>query len=186
MASLRPDIFEAKKELGPFAWKSLREVNRLHTYLRSTERVLALSAGVYGGGGGLVALTDQRVLFVKDGWFSKTSQDFRIDRISSVEWQGHLLRGKLVIFGEGEEVIIEKVWNRSGSNIARLIRDKSGQAGFGGPSGYGAAPAATGPVGAQRGSSDDIMQRLERLEQMRSSLPRERYEALKDKILAGD
>lgn len=186
MADLRPDIAAAKKGMGFFAWKSNREVHKLVEYLRNGEQVKALAAGVYGGGGGLVALTTHRVLFVKDGWLSKTSQDFRIDRVASVEVRAHLFTATLILFAEGDAdgVTIEKVWNSSAKNLRTLLQDAMAQAGYGSPTGYGAPAAA--PAADTRGSSGDIMTRLQTLEQMKDTLPPARYEALKEKILNGE
>lgn len=185
--SLRPDIAAAKSNMGAFAWKSLREVNKLEDYLRNGEQVRAITAGTYAGGGGIVVLTDKRVLFIKDGWFSKTSQDFRLDRVASVEWRARLFTGTLILFAEGDAdgVTIEKVWNRSGKNMRDMLRDSSAQAGFGSPAGYGAPAAAPAPADT-RGSSGDIIARLQTLEQMKDTLPPARYEALKEKILNGE
>jgi len=187
---LRPDIIAAKENMGLFAWKSLREANRLGSYLRQNEQVIAMAGGIYGNGGGLVALTDQRLMFIKDGWFSKTSQDFALSRISSIEWKSGLFRGKMIIFGDGEPdgVIIDKVWNQSGNIIVAQVRERSGRNFAGFPTTPTTASMPLGSAQPQQPaeSSAAILDRLAALDRMRESLGAERYEALRDKILRGE
>jgi hypothetical protein len=123
----RTDIVEAKKYLGFMSWRSWREVNKLESYLKRGELVEAICSGNFGGGGGIIVLTNTRVIFLKDGWLSKTVQDFALQRISSVEWRSGLFYGKLMIFGDSVEEEINKVWAFTGSKVAKMIQDKSGR-----------------------------------------------------------
>ncbi|MEU9016702.1 PH domain-containing protein [Actinomadura sp. NPDC048394] len=90
----------------------------------SGETVRHMVSGTYGGGTGLVVLTDQRLLFVKDGWVSKTTEDFPLDKISSVQWSSGPLTGKLTVFASGNKAEIINVGKQGGKVIADTIRER--------------------------------------------------------------
>jgi hypothetical protein len=73
--SLRPDIQAAKNKMQTRLGAG-REMKRLTTYLWEGESVHLMAAGRYGGGTGLVVLTDRRLLFVMDGVMRQTIEDF--------------------------------------------------------------------------------------------------------------
>ena len=82
---LRPDIAAAKERMR-VKFGGGREIKRLTEHLWEGETVDQMTTGAYGKGTGLVVLTDRRLLFVQDGVMSKTSEDFPMDKVSSVQW----------------------------------------------------------------------------------------------------
>jgi hypothetical protein len=84
---LRADIAAAKDRMETRVGAN-REIKKLGEHLWEGETVEYMSSGYYGAGIGLVVLTDRRLLFIKDGWTSKTTEDFPLDKISSVQCQG--------------------------------------------------------------------------------------------------
>jgi hypothetical protein len=74
---LRPDIAAAVK-----GWKygGKREIKKLVEHLQEGETVDVIATGFYGGGKGIVVLTDRRLMFVKEGIMSKSSEDFPFSR----------------------------------------------------------------------------------------------------------
>ena len=64
--TLRPDVAQALERVRGALVGSMKEVNLLDGYLGQEERVLALT-GARGEGTGVLACTDQRLLFLFDG-----------------------------------------------------------------------------------------------------------------------
>ena len=73
---LRADIAAAKSKMTS-ALGSNREIKRLQGHLWEGERVDIIASGMYGGGNGLLTVTDQRLLFTLDGMTKKIDEDFR-------------------------------------------------------------------------------------------------------------
>src|SRR6266576_4644782 len=82
---LRPDIAAARKRMGT-KWGGGREIKHLVTHLWEGEQVDRMTTGAYGSGVGLLVLTDRRLLFLKEGIIGKKTEDFPLDKISSVQW----------------------------------------------------------------------------------------------------
>lgn len=75
-----------------------REVKKLVEHLWEGETVHRMVGGTYGPGNGLLVLTDRRVLFIIDGRTVQLTEDFPIDRISSVQWSAGMLMGSVTIY----------------------------------------------------------------------------------------
>ena len=88
-----------------------KELKTLHELLHEGETVLNLGSGVYGGGQGLVVVTDQRVIFYARSLGTSRQEDFRFSKISSVESvTGMLGHGRLVIFASGTQAVIHSIY----------------------------------------------------------------------------
>jgi hypothetical protein len=122
MTDVRPDIDQASQRMRTKVGAG-REIKKLPDYLWEGELVQAMTVGTYGRGQGLVVLTDRRLLFVQDGWTSKTTEDFPLDKISSVQWNSGLT-GKLTVFASGNKAEIKNVNKDDGKAIADLIRHR--------------------------------------------------------------
>jgi hypothetical protein len=141
MAPLREDIAAAKKRMM-ITFGSNRELRLLVTYLHGGEQVEAICSGKYSNGRGVIVLTNERVFFLKDGWFKKTTQDFPFYSISSVEWQSRILFGDIVLFSDGSQATITKVPANTGKRLVGLIRERAGKRGTGwGGNGGGPQPS---------------------------------------------
>jgi hypothetical protein len=119
--NLRPDIANAKSKMRVKLGGG-REIKRLTEHLWEGETVERMTTGVYGNGTGLIVLTDRRLLFVQDGVMSKKSEDFPLDKVSSVQWGSGLLLGAITIFASGNKTEIKNVNKDDGKEIVDLVR----------------------------------------------------------------
>jgi hypothetical protein len=120
---LRPDIVKARSLMSATSGAK-REIERLVDHLGEDEQVQRMVAGSYGGGVGLLVLTDRRLLFVKDGRLKKTLEDFPIEKVSSIQWSSQLMLGKLIIFASGNKAEVNEVSKRDGEEFADLVRER--------------------------------------------------------------
>jgi hypothetical protein len=119
--SLRPDIQAAKDKMQTRLGAG-REMKRLTNHLWESESVHLMAAGRYGGGTGLVVLTDRRLLFVMDGMTRQTIEDFPLDKVSSVQWSSGMVMGSLTIFASGNKADIDQMNKKDGKQIADAVR----------------------------------------------------------------
>lgn len=195
-APLRPDIKAAadrmEQKIG-----AKREIRKLVEYLWEGETVRHMVSGTYGNGTGLIVLTDRRLLFVKDGWATKTTEDFPLDKISSVQWSSGPLLGKLTVFASGNKAEIVNVQKLTGKVIADTIRERlaSGPLYPPRPPEPAAQPAAPPPPAVHQATppphggqvaGDDVFAALEKLGQLRDKgyITAEDFEAKKKELLA--
>jgi hypothetical protein len=120
-SDLRADIAAAKGKMRVKLGAG-REIKRLMNYLWEGETVDRMTTGTYGKGTGLVVLTDRRLLFVQDGIMSQTSEDFPMDKVSSVQWASGMVMGKVTIFASGNKSEITNVNKEDGKEIVDKIR----------------------------------------------------------------
>jgi hypothetical protein len=114
-------IQEAKKG-NALLFGSNREIRRLPLYLHEGEQVYKIITGSPGRGRGIIVATDERILFIKDGWVFRTVQDFPYDTISSVEFKTGIFFGMFVMYGKGDETAYNWVGRFSGAEFAKLVR----------------------------------------------------------------
>ncbi|MCW6005840.1 PH domain-containing protein [Micromonospora sp. CPCC 205371] len=174
---LRPDIEAARSKMRIKVGAG-REIKRLHEHLWEQEQVRAMTAGTYGPGTGLVVLTDRRLLFVKDGVMSKATEDFPLDKISSVQWSSGIATGTIAIFASGNKAEIKNVNKDDGKSLTDLLRVvMTGQ-------------TATGTYGEEvptGGSSpQDIFEQLRKLGELRDAgiVTPEEFEKKKAELLS--
>jgi hypothetical protein len=121
-SGLRPDIARAKGRAG-FTIGGGREIKALESHLWEGETVEHMAAGQYGGGTGLLTLTDRRLLFTKDGVMAKQSEDFPLSKISSVQWKSGMAMGTVTIFVSGNKAEIKNVPKGPGKVITDSVRN---------------------------------------------------------------
>jgi hypothetical protein len=173
--NVRPDIDAAAEKLSS-AFGAKREIQRLPEVLWEGETVEILATGVYGKGNGLLAMTNQRLVFYFHGVMSQKVEDFPYSRISSVQWSGGVLMGTLTVFASGNKAEIKQVPKDQGKALADHLRMKiSG-------GGVPAAPAEAAPVASPAG---DIASRLATLDQLRAAgaITNDEYQDRRTKIL---
>lgn len=99
---LRDDAAIARKRMSFWdaAPGGLRDFQKLNTLLRDDETVARVLRGAYGRiQGGILVLTDRRLLYVRVGWTGQTStKDFWLERVSSVWFAPGVLTGRVIIF----------------------------------------------------------------------------------------
>ncbi len=143
---LRPDIAAAAARLST-AMGSRREIRKLVEHLWQGERVEALASGFYGNGNGLVALTDRRLFFLRDGWTGASTEDFPLSRLSSVSWNSGVLMGTITVFASGNKAEIKQVPKADGKALTDRVRAVvSGQVATPPPGPYSASPHGAPPV----------------------------------------
>ncbi|MPZ66260.1 MAG: hypothetical protein GEU83_12340 [Pseudonocardiaceae bacterium] len=144
-AALRPDIEQAAGKLTS-TFGSKREIRKLQDHLWEREVVEMLATGWYGKGNGLLALTNQRLIFLLQGWVNQQLEDFPISRISSVQWSAGVIMGSLTVFSSGNKSEISQVGKAEGKAMSdRLRAHVSGQTQAPAPP---AAPAPLAPAPA--------------------------------------
>ncbi|MFF5972229.1 PH domain-containing protein [Streptomyces sp. NPDC012769] len=173
--NVRPDIDEAAEKAGP-AIGSKREIEQLPSVLWEGETVDMLATGTYDGGAGLVALTNMRLIFYKNGIMSQTLEDFPLGNISSVQWTGRMLMGTLTVYASGNRADIRHVPKQHGEAVSSRLRMVLATAKAPAP-----AAAVPAPAGAQ-----DVASRLATLDQLKAvgAITNEEYQDRRAAILA--
>jgi len=123
MTDLQQQIKTALKG-NAFRFGSNREIRRLPQYLQPGEKVLSIVTGSrhQKRGRGIVVATDQRVLFIWDGWVFRENQDFPYETISSMEFQTGVFFGIMTLYGKGDEISYNWIDRFSGDRFTKLVR----------------------------------------------------------------
>jgi len=174
--ALRTDIQAAKERAGVMAGAG-RELRKLESHLWEGETVHSVGSGTYGSGIGLLALTDRRLLFLKDGMMSQTSEDFPFDKISSIQWNSGMIQGSITVFVSGNKAEIKAVPKETGKAMVDTVRERISN------SSVRDKPAA--PSGAQP-NQDDVMAQLRQLGELKEAgvLTDEEFGTKKAELLA--
>ena len=158
---VRPDIAAA---MGKMSYKmgSKREIKRLPEHLWENERVDLITGGTYGSGTGVLVLTDRRLLFLRDGVMSKTSEDFPLEKISSIMWSTGMMLGRMTVYASGNKAEINNVQKQDGKAIADAVRSRiSRGASASGQQAGAAAPATVG--------GPDVYEQLKKLAELHAA-----------------
>jgi hypothetical protein len=95
-----------------------REIKVLPDHLAWDEQVVALTSGTHDGAAGLLALTDQRLIFLRRKLLGAATQDVPLSRVRSVEWAGVGGVGRVTITTDTAELTVESVPADDGSALA--------------------------------------------------------------------
>lgn len=204
---LRPDIAAAMAKMETKIGAK-REIKRLPEHLWHQEVVHALASGAYGPGIGVLVMTDRRLLFLKDGFTAKMSEDFPYDKISSIQWQSGMLMGTITVFVSGNKSEIKNVGKSDGKNIVDAVRGRISLASSPTPSqphvtpptfsaaaqGYGASgqpvvsPQSAPATGTSPGqeTAPDVMEQIRRLGELHQAgiLTDDEFTTKKSELLA--
>jgi hypothetical protein len=174
-SELRADIEAAKQKMRTKIGSG-REIKKLNSYLWDDETVDLMAGGTYGAGTGLLVLTDRRLLFLKDGIISKTTEDFPMEKISSVQWSSGIVYGTLTVFASGNKAEIKNMHKDNGKQIADTIRERL------------TSTTAHSPVREVTGAAHqpDTYEQLAKLGQLRDAgvLTTEEFDAKKGELLS--
>src|SRR5687768_8843718 len=189
-APLRPDIQAAAARMDNQNGAK-REIRKLVEYRWEDETVRHMVSGTYGSGTGLAVLTDRPLMFVKDGWVGKTTEDFPLDKISSVQWNSGIMFGKLTVFASGNKAEITNVGKQAGKAIADTIRERlaSGPTYPPQPPAQPPTPVAPAPAPASAPpadmSRDEVFSALRQLGELRDAgiVTDAEFEAKKKELL---
>jgi hypothetical protein len=172
---LRPDIAEARQKMRTKVGGG-KEIKRLAGHLWDDEHVERMSTGSYGAGTGLFVLTDRRLLFLKEG-ITKTTEDFPLDKVSSVQWATGMMTGTVTVFASGNKAEIKNVNKDDGKAITDLVRQRLSAGKPASPTEPVAQPAPGGP---------DIPDQIRKLGELRDAgvLTDEEFESKKAELLS--
>lgn len=117
----RPDIAAAREKMSSkFGGK--KELKRLVDHLYPHETVQRMATGAYGGGLGLLVMTDQRLIFIKEGMMSSKLEDFPLSKIASVQWSSGMGTGKMQVFASGNKAEITGMNKVDGKALSDDLR----------------------------------------------------------------
>lgn len=120
---LRADVEAAKGRMST-KYGGRRELRKLNEHVWPDEVVERMATGRYGGGMGLLVMTDRRLIFVREGHMSSQLEDFPFSKISSVQWSTGMLLGKMTVFLSGNKADIDQMQKADGKAIADDVRSR--------------------------------------------------------------
>lgn len=150
MPNLDEQIKKAAKA-NAFNFGSNRELRRLREHLNEGENVLGIITGsrLNKRGRGIVVATDERLLFIHDGWVFRENQDYPYETISSVEFSTKIFFGVFTLYGKGDETAYNWVGRSAGAKFTKLVRQLTSDAAKGRqrqPNGYMPTPTGQNPA----------------------------------------
>lgn len=148
-----------------------KEFRHLGNLLRFSENVQELGQGQYQGKQGLLALTNERFVFLEKSLGSETLEQFDLDAISSIGVGKKLTGETLQIFTAGHTADIKSMGHGQADALERAFRTLR--------------QARQQPVSAAAPTSDDPIAQIERLASLRDRgvLSSEEFEAKKAELI---
>jgi len=209
MSTLDEQIKKAARA-NAFNFGSNRELRRLKEHLNTGEEVLALITGsrLAKRGRGIVVATNERLLFIHDGWVFRENQDYPYETISSVEFSTGIFFGIFTLYGKGDETAYNWVGRSAGAKFTKIVRQLTSEAARGRqqtPNGYAPTPTAPSALGgytehptslpplppmplatAPLSTADLVLKQLNELGELREKgfITPEDYDAKKKELLA--
>ena len=174
---LRPDIEAARARMRTKVGSG-KETKRLVEHLWEDEQVERMASGTYGHGTGLLVLTDRRLLFLKEG-MKKQTEDFPLEKVSSVQWSSGLTMGTITIFASANKAEIKNVNKSDGKEMADHVRQR-----------LSAPKPSTASTGGEQdavaSTAMDVPDQIRKLGELRDSgmVTPEEFEAKKAELLA--
>ena len=154
-------------------WFTKKELDHLPEVLHQGELVKALTSGRYQGNTWLIAVTDQRILFLDKGMvFGLKQFDLPLHQISSLSHQLGLVFGTLHIATSGFHCVVENIPKDELARVAAIISAQ--------------VRNTHAPDAATAQDTVDVASQLERLAALRQKgvLTEEEFVAQKAKILS--
>lgn len=169
---LRPDIAQAVARMRSKVG-ARRELHKLPEHLWEGETCEMVLKGTYGGGNGILALTNQRIMFLKEGIINSKSEDFPLKNVSSIQFKKGTLFGSITIFASGNKAEIGNLDKVNGQDFVDEVRQRISAVAS---SPVNAPPAPTAP---------DPLDQLKKLAELRDAgvLTPEEFAVQKTKIL---
>lgn len=156
---------------------SYDEIKQLPNILLEDEKLEKLASGYYKVGFGIIAATNQRIIFVgNSAAYQLIVEDFPYDQINSIQYNigGGIFRGAIEIFACGNWAHIQWVEEDLGKDFAEHARKKINE--------MKSSPPVTAPAPAP---PQDFITQLERLAKLKESgiLTEQEFNEEKKKIL---
>ncbi len=118
---LSPDIAQAVARMRSKVG-ARRELNKLPELLWEGETCEMVMRGTYGGGNGILVLTNQRIMFLKEGIVNSKSEDFPLKNVSSIQFKKGMILGSITIFASGNKADIGNVDKVNGQDVVDVVR----------------------------------------------------------------
>lgn len=115
---MRPDI-QAAIDRMPTKFRIKKELKLLPDMLNQDEQVLHIGNGLYADKNAIVAVTDQRVIFLAAGLLSVKDEAFNISQISSIEMKKGVVLAKIKVTVSNQSAEMQGM----DPNMARTIVD---------------------------------------------------------------
>jgi hypothetical protein len=93
--------------------------------LHDGERLIVKTAGFIGSTGA-IALTDRRIMWVREGLVNKTSEDWPLSTITTVAWKSGLALGKITITAASTSAVVANVDKKVGARFVDEARARIG------------------------------------------------------------
>lgn len=145
-----------------------RELRNIEERLLPGEVLEHVAGGRYGGKKGLLALTDQRVLFLTDGVLARGTQEYPVGGISSVHLKSGLLMSTLEFVASGARVTVDQMQKLDAEPLTSRLRQRI--SGVPLPAAGTFTPSAGMPghsTATSTGAGEDLTQALTRLADLR-------------------
>lgn len=123
---LREDIRDAAQGL-PASGFVKRDLAHLESNLAKGESVSHILSGTYDNQNGILALTDRRLLFLNHGLFSQRSEDFPLEKVSSVQFKAGMVLGEVTIYTSNQQATIKNVGKPQGKAFVDASRARLGK-----------------------------------------------------------
>lgn len=150
-----------------------KELKELPNILSNNEIIKGVIIGFYNGGTGILVATDRRLIFIDKGiFYGLKTEDFGLDKISSIQFESGLLMATIKIMASGNLAKIENVDKVLGKTFCEMVRNLLSE------------PKST-PVQNTTSSKDDFIDKLERLGKLKADgiLTQEEFDSQKAKLL---
>jgi hypothetical protein len=125
---LRSDIAAAATSGMISDYDVSRELAQLSAYLRDGETVHRLASGIYGAGSGLLAVTNHRVLFLRDGRSGQASEGFPFDALTSAAWKPDGARAAITVSDSHSTAMLRQTAVANAQAVVDLIWGLAGAA----------------------------------------------------------
>jgi hypothetical protein len=170
-AGIRSDIATAAGRLRNTIGGG-REIKKLHQHLLADERVEMLAQGRYDGDQGLLALTDQRLIFVFHGVTRQRVEDFPLAVITSIQNTAGLVFGEISVHASGNKAVIDQIAKPDAASITDAVR--AGMVKLRAPSPSPAPPAPPAAVSqpvppAPQAPQADVLDQIRKLADLRDA-----------------
>ncbi|WAC68916.1 PH domain-containing protein [Microbacterium sp. SL75] len=123
---LRADIRDAAQSL-PASGFVKRDLAHLESNLAEGETVSLILSGTYDNQNGILALTDRRLLFLNHGLLSQRSEDFPLEKVSSVQFKAGMVLGEVTIYTSNQQATIKNVGKPQGKAFVDASRARLGK-----------------------------------------------------------
>jgi hypothetical protein len=170
-AGLRPDIAGGECPHGDPDVRQAGDQEPARTSSREREQVLVMGAGTYEQKQGIVALTDQRLLFVFHGMLGHAVEDFPLDRLENVQTKVGMTSGDLTVSSAGKSTVIKSIYKSDLKRLADALRQR--------------IAVGSQPVQAAPADSLDVADQLAKFAALRDQgvLTEEEFATQKEKLL---